>query len=88
LTWDEEEDGLKEDQCLGPDPDTQEAAAMTFFESISQAILLNGVADEPSRLHNPATHLHPATPAVVDALDGVWKGQIMFPDKVPCISPV
>ncbi|KAJ6620274.1 hypothetical protein B0H10DRAFT_2216066 [Mycena sp. CBHHK59/15] len=76
----EEDDGLEDPDNLGPNPDDDEASAMAFFTGIDPGILLNKILDEPVQLPNPETHLSPANATKPNALDGMWTGQLFFPD--------
>ncbi|KAJ7433035.1 hypothetical protein B0H11DRAFT_1759383 [Mycena galericulata] len=76
-------DGLKDPDNLGPNPDEDdEVSVMTFFTGIDhRGILLNDKLAEPLQLPNPETHLSPANATEPNALDGIWTGQLFFPDR-------
>ncbi|KAJ7283321.1 hypothetical protein C8J57DRAFT_1292139 [Mycena rebaudengoi] len=76
----EDDDGLEDPDSLGPNPDDDEASAMAFFTEIDPGILLNKIPDEPVQLPDPETHLSPANATEPNALDGMWTGQLFFPD--------
>ncbi|KAJ6566117.1 hypothetical protein B0H19DRAFT_1232478 [Mycena capillaripes] len=77
---DEENDGLEVPLALGPNPDDDEESAMAFFAIIDPCILLNKIAGEPIRLHDPQTQLSRTALTDSDPLDGMWTGQLFFPD--------
>ncbi|KAJ7659287.1 hypothetical protein DFH06DRAFT_439081 [Mycena polygramma] len=81
----EEDDGLEDTEDLGPNPDEDEdeASAMAILTEMDSAILLNEIPDEPLQLPNPSPEMRhsPENVAEPDALDGLWTGQLFFPDN-------
>ncbi|KAJ7651611.1 hypothetical protein DFH06DRAFT_548366 [Mycena polygramma] len=79
----EEDDGLKDPENIGPNPDDDPASAMAFFAGIDSGILLNEIPDGPLQLPNPSLETPQSSEDAVEpnGLDGLWTGQLFFPDN-------